>query len=158
MFGIGPLGALITVLTFVGAWLVDQRTGHLQLLANPFPPRCLGGFLIVSGLFLHGWTFFTLRNWWQREQLCTTGPFRYFRHPMYAAWVTFISMGVALGLNSWGYVFWALLLHPIWHVLAKREEKIVESVFGQEYRLYAARTGRFVPRLRRRTNPRTAKR
>jgi len=60
-------------------------------------------------------------------------------------------MGVALVINSWVYVLWALLLHPIWHVLANREEKIVEDVFGDEYRHYAARTGRFVPRFRKRS-------
>jgi len=45
----------------------------------------------------------------------------------------------------------SLLLHPIWHVLARREEKIVMDAFGDEYRRYAARTGRFVPRFRGRS-------
>ena len=153
MFGIGPLGALITVLTFVAARLVDLWMDHPQVPVNPGLLRCAAGLLIVSGLCLHIWTFITLRNWWKSDQLCTMGPFQYFRHPMYAAWVTLISMGVALWLNSWVYVFWALLLQPIWHVLAKREEKIVKDVFGDEYRRYAARTGRFVPRFRGRSKP-----
>lgn len=153
LFGIGPLGMLITVLTFGGAWLLDHGIDHPQLPANPVFLRYAAGFFIVFGLFLHSWTFVTLRNWWKSEQLCIMGPFRYFRHPMYAAWMSFVSMGVALWLNSWVYVFWALLLHPIWHALAKREEKIVEDIFGDEYRRYAARTGRFVPRFRRRIKP-----
>ena len=148
LFGIGPLGTLISMLMFVAAWLMDLWMEHPQIQANPVCLRWVAGFLIVSGLCFHSWTFVTLRNWWKSDQLCTKGPFRYFRHPMYAAWVTFISMGVAFWLNSWVYVFWALLLQPIWHALAKREEEIVEDIFGDEYRRYAARTGRFVPRLR----------
>jgi protein-S-isoprenylcysteine O-methyltransferase Ste14 len=148
LFGIGPLGALITLALFSLVWLVEWKIGRFIIMIRPFPLRCAGIFLIVFGLFLHMWTFFTLKNWWRNDQLCTRGPFRYFRHPMYAAWVTFISMGVALMFNSWMYVLWALLLHPIWHVLARREEKIVMNVFGDEYRRYAARTGRFVPRFR----------
>ena len=149
-FGVGPLGALITLMLLLLAWLVDRKIGAVTILLQPFLLRYAGILLIAFGLFLHMWTFFTLKNWWQNDQLCTRGPFRYFRHPMYAAWVSFISMGVALLFNSWVYVFWALLLHPIWHVLAAREEKIVEDVFGDEYRHYAARTGRFVPRFRKR--------
>lgn len=148
LFGVGPLGALITLVLFFLAWLVGLKMAHTEILNQPFPLKCAGTILIAFGLFLHMWTFFTLKNWWRNDQLCTTGPFRYFRHPMYAAWVSFISMGVALTFNSWMYVLWALLLHPIWHMLARREEKIVEDAFGDEYRCYAARTGRFVPRFR----------
>ena len=151
LFGVGPLGVLITLSLFLLAWLLDRKMGHVIILMRPCPLRCTGIFLISFGLVLHMWTFFTLKNWWRNDQLCTTGPFRYFRHPMYAAWVTFISMGVALMFNSWMYVLWSLLLHPIWHVLARREEKIVEDAFGDEYRRYAARTGRFVPKFRGRS-------
>ena len=148
IFGVGPLGALITVVLFFLAWWLNRSVGDWVILNRPFVLRCAGGLLMVFGLFLHMWTFVTLRNWWQKDQLCTGGPFRYFRHPMYAAWVSFISMGVALFLNSWVYVLWSVALHPIWHTLASREEKIVLDVFGDQYKHYAAGTGRFLPKFR----------
>ena len=148
-FGVGPLGALITLILFVVALGLDRNVGHLAIMNRPFFLRCVGVLLIAFGLFLHMWTFLTLKNWWQRDQLCTGGPFRYFRHPMYAAWVSFISMGVALILNSWVYVLWSVVLHPIWHWLAHREEKIVLDVFGDQYKRYAAGTGRFLPKFRK---------
>ena len=153
LFGVGPLGALITLLLFLLAWWVDRAVGHVIIAESPFVLRCVGVLLIGFGLFLHMWTFFTLKNWWQKDQLCIGGPFRYFRHPMYAAWVSFISMGVALMLNSWAYVFWSVALHPIWHLLARREEKIVVDAFGDQYRRYAATTGRFLPRFRKPVDP-----
>ena len=153
LFGVGPLGALITLLLFLLTWWVDRSSEHIAMMNRPFFLRCLGILLIGFGLFLHMWTFFTLKNWWQKDQLCTGGPFRYFRHPMYAAWVSFISMGVALMLNSWVYVFWSVALHPIWHLLARREEKIVADAFGDQYRRYAATTARFLPRFRKPVEP-----
>jgi protein-S-isoprenylcysteine O-methyltransferase Ste14 len=106
----------------------------------------LGVLLTCAGLFLLFWTMRTLRNWWVENQLCTTGPFRWFRHPMYAAWITFMASGAALYLNSLIFLLWVAFLHPIWHWLVIREEKVMAEHFQGEYRRYAERTGRFVPR------------
>ena len=98
-----------------------------------------------GGLALHAWSFTTLRQWWVGDRLCTRGPFRLVRHPMYAAWITLIAPGVALMLNRWIFVLCLAALHPVWHALVQREECIMESLFGDVYRDYAARTGRFLP-------------
>jgi len=98
-------------------------------------------------LVLYFWTAWVLRNWWVKSQLCTTGPFRWFRHPMYAAWLTFLSPGVAVYRNSWVLLLWVMSLHPVWHLLVVGEEKMMSGRFHEEYRAYAERTGRFVPRL-----------
>jgi protein-S-isoprenylcysteine O-methyltransferase Ste14 len=129
------------------AWLVDLRLGRPPILADPTPLRYAAGVLFVLGLGLHIWTMRTLRNWWQEGRLCTRGPFKYLRHPMYAAWISFISLGFALAMNSWIILLWYFLLHPLWHVLVRKEEKMVEVIFGDEYRRYSKGTGRFVPRL-----------
>ena len=112
--------------------------------------RIAGGLLIFAGLVLHFWTMYTLRNWWVKNQLCTTGPFRWFRHPMYAAWITLVSLGVALYFNSWILLIWVVSLHPVWHRLIIGEERVMADHFPDTYHAYAKRTGRFVPRLRNR--------
>ena len=81
------------------------------------------------------------------NRLCTQGPFKLFPHPMYAAWITSICSGVILYLNSWVLLFWPVLLHPIWHSLVSKEEITMLENSGDEYREYAIRTGRFVPRI-----------
>jgi protein-S-isoprenylcysteine O-methyltransferase Ste14 len=88
----------------------------------------------------------TLRRWWVGSRLCTRGPFRFVRHPMYAAWISLIVPGVVLILNRWVGVLWLAALHPLWHGLVRREEHTMEGLFGEAYRRYAARTGRFLPR------------
>jgi protein-S-isoprenylcysteine O-methyltransferase Ste14 len=148
LFGVGPIGAGISVILLVVAIRADRALGHPVILKYRLPLEILGALLICAGLALLFWTMYTLRNWWVENRLCTTGPFRWFRHPMYAAWITFVFLGVALYLNSWVLLAWVVLQHPVWHYLVIREEKVMIEHFQDEYRGYAERTGRFVPRLR----------
>ncbi|MBI9086300.1 MAG: isoprenylcysteine carboxylmethyltransferase family protein [Desulfobacterales bacterium] len=147
IFGIGPLGAVISVALFALAVWIDERLGHLQITPHTRAIGAGGVALILSGLGLHGWTMKTLQNWWQNDQLCTRGPFRFFRHPMYAAWISVICSGAALILNSWVLVLWVAALHLIWHRLVPYEENMMRKRFGNAYDAYADRTGRFFPRL-----------
>jgi len=147
LFGVGPVGAAISLLLFaLFAWS-NRIIDHPVIAVYATPIKYIGVVLIIFGLGLHFWAFLTLRNWWINDQLCTMGPFKYFRHPMYAAWITFISSGITLYLNSWVYVFLILLLHSIWHKLVKKEELIMINTFGDLYRDYARRTGRFIPKM-----------
>ena len=149
-FGMGPLGAMISLgLFFVFLWL-EKKLGLSRISGDPGQLRWIGGMFIAAGLGLHLWSFLTLRNWWRGDALCTGGPFQYFRHPMYAAWITFAAPGLALWLNSYALLVWAVLLHPLWHTLVGREENLMIGLFGQNYSSYAAKTGRFIPRLFRR--------
>jgi protein-S-isoprenylcysteine O-methyltransferase Ste14 len=115
LFGVGPVGALISLVLLIVAVWVDRILEHPAILTNPTPIKVIGAVLVVIGLGLHFWSMWTLRNWWGRDELCIQGPFKRFRHPMYAAWITFVLPGMALYLNSWIILFFVILLHPIWH-------------------------------------------
>jgi len=147
IFGIGPLGAVISFLVLMIAVWADRSWGPFTICSNPMPLKAMGAALVVTGLGLQFWSMSTLRNWWAKDELCTTGPFRWFRHPLYTAWITVILPGGALYLNSWIILSAAVLLHPIWHRLVRQEEKMLSGIFQDQYRAYAARTGRFFPRL-----------
>lgn len=150
IFGVGPRGVLISLgLLAITVW-IDHLSGHCAITRQTTIFQVAGGVLIALGLGLHGWSFVTLRDWWGQSRLCTHGPFRYFRHPMYAAWITFIATGFVLLMNAWSYLVWMVALHPIWHVLVRTEEKTMLHHFGAAYRSYAAGTGRFLPRMPRR--------
>jgi protein-S-isoprenylcysteine O-methyltransferase Ste14 len=153
IFGVGPLGAAVSLLLLALSAKVDRWLGHPVIADDAALLRAIGIALLLLGLGLHGWAFVTLRHWWREDRLCTGGPFRYFRHPMYAAWITFVSSGGALILNSWVYAGWVILLHPIWHGLVKREEAAMRERFGEAYGNYAGRTGRFLPKLGLRGRP-----
>jgi protein-S-isoprenylcysteine O-methyltransferase Ste14 len=148
-FGVGPMGALISLVLLAIAVRSDRVLGHPAMLVNPAPVRVVGVILIVTGLGLQFWSMVTLRNWWAKDKLCMMGPFKWFRHPLYAAWISFVLPGIALYLNSWIVLFFVILLHPVWHRLVAREEKLMLEKFHDVYRAYAAQTGRFFPRIGR---------
>ena len=147
LFGIGLRGAVISLVLFAISVWIDRMIATFTITDNGVTMKAVGCAFIVVGLGLHFWAFSTLRNWWVDSKLCTDGPFKYFRHPMYAALLTFVSPGVALYFNSWIYLVWFLILHPIWHVLVRKEEMAMSEAFGDTYIDYARRTGRFVPRV-----------
>lgn len=150
IFGVGPLGAFMSLL-FLGLVVVAERElGRVPILDSPSPLRYIAVALFVLGAGVHVWTMLTLRNWWQNDALCTDGPFRYVRHPMYAGWISLVGLGLAFFMNSWPVLLLVVLLHPLWHLLVRREERTMEKHFGTEYLSYCRKTPRFIPRLLRR--------
>ena len=147
IFGIGPTGAIISLFLLTIVVWADSMIKLSIVVDYADLIKTIGIVLVILGFGLHFWSFSALRNWWADDKLCTSGPFKHFRHPMYAAWITFISPGLALYLNSWFYLFWVLLLHLFWHKLVKKEEIIMINTFGEIYTDYARRTGRFFPKM-----------
>lgn len=82
----------------------------------------------------------------EQQTLVTEGPYRWVRHPMYT---TFALSGLATFLVSanWfvGVVFLGYSL--VAFSMASPEEANLIEKFGEPYRLYMQRTGRFLPRL-----------
>ena len=80
--------------------------------------------------------------------LVTHGPYRWVRHPFYVtvalliASVTLLSANWLIGLS--GLIVMALLT-----IRTPKEERMLIERFGQQYRDYMAKTGRFVPRIAR---------
>lgn len=77
--------------------------------------------------------------------LVTTGPYGRVRHPMYSGGMV-ESVGVSLLMANW---FVAVSAGLFWGLIALRtpleEQKLIEK-FGEDYREYARRVGRFLPR------------
>jgi len=80
------------------------------------------------------------------HQLVVGGPFRFLRHPAYSGDLA-LWLGSALAtLNVLLLVLWPLYVLGA-TMQARVEDGLLEAKFGEEYRLYAARVGRFLPRL-----------
>jgi protein-S-isoprenylcysteine O-methyltransferase Ste14 len=147
IFGIGPLAFLISVFLLGLLWLLDRIFGHVPILSQPKPFRILGLIFIGIWICWHSWAIKTIKKWWHRGCLCTSGPFRFVRHPMYAGTIFIADIGLVLILNSWILLLWPIILYPIWSILVRKEERMMESVFGEAYKTYASHTGQFLPRL-----------
>jgi protein-S-isoprenylcysteine O-methyltransferase Ste14 len=145
LFGVGPFGFILSLLLLGLLHMLNRAIGPLRVLQNPVPFRIIGCILIVVWICWHIWAMRTIRSWWKHDQLCTTGPFRFVRHPIYAGALLLACTGVAMLFNSWMLLSWPVLMFPIWSALVRKEENLMTSIFGDEYRRYAARTGRLFP-------------
>ncbi len=82
------------------------------------------------------------------HELVTSGPYRWIRNPLYTAGALIFS-GLGLISSSWFLLAGAAVALLLVRLRLPREEAELEARFGQRYRDYAARTGRFLPRLPR---------
>ena len=77
--------------------------------------------------------------------LVTAGAFRYIRHPMYTAFWLW-ALAQAILLPNWLAGFAGLIgFGCLYAFRVPREERMMAEAFGEEWRVYAARTPRVVP-------------
>ena len=81
------------------------------------------------------------------DELCTQGPYRLIRHPLYLAYMlTFVAIFIALPHWLTGA---ALAANTVIFVLSAfdDERRLVASAISADYQAYRKRTGMFVPRF-----------
>ena len=83
----------------------------------------------------------------QSHELVTHGPYRWIRHPLYTtAMIWLLALGSVA--SNWFLIAMALVAFIAIAVLVvPREEVELTRKFGDKYREYQKRTGRFAPRL-----------
>lgn len=133
---------------------LSHDSGHLLhtllgLKGNPHFDflHILSSILIVAGFWLLSSSWRVLYNAQKAKELAVDGPYRYIRHPQYVSFVL-----VMLGfLFQWPTLL-TLIMFPIliWTYvrLSLKEEKDVQSEFGELYTKYVKVTPRFFPRLK----------
>ena len=143
------MAAMLAIITyFINPQLMAWASMPVPLLV-----RWTGIALAPFAGLLLVWTFRTLgRNLTdtvvtrKEHTLVTNGPYRWVRHPFYlsgllcvftfslaaANWFVFVSGGLVVVLQA---------------IRSRKEEQNLIARFGDDYRKYMARTGRFVPRL-----------
>ena len=78
--------------------------------------------------------------------LVTHGPYRWVRHPYYVT-AALLMGSVTLLTTNWLIGSSRLLVLGLLAIRTPKEEEMLTSRFGQQYRDYMANTGRFFPRL-----------
>jgi protein-S-isoprenylcysteine O-methyltransferase Ste14 len=129
------------------AWMAWAKIGLPEWM------RWLGvviGVLCVFGIY---WLFSSIGSGItptsatrKQHQLVTSGPYRWVRHPLYTVGS---SMFVAFGMmaDNWFIAALGLLAFIAMAARTPKEEANLIEKFGDEYRAYMKRTGRFLPKL-----------
>lgn len=135
-------------------YLFTSWTDTFHLL---FPAwvRWSGAVIILTGDLLFVWSHRALgRNWSpvleirKEHTLVTSGPYKFIRHPMYAA-IFIIGTGISLLSSNW-IVALSYMLPVICMYLVRisDEEKMMTEQFGDEYREYMRNTNRLIPKIK----------
>lgn len=151
VLGLRLLGLLLLLPLF--GYLVNPAWVAWARFDVPETIRWLAAGVALTMLPLIYWLYISIGNnisptqaTRQDHQLVTHGPYRWIRHPLY----TFGSL-FFLALTFLTALWWlAVALLPPLAILFWRtgieEQRLIET-FGDEYRAYMRRTGRFWPRL-----------
>ena len=140
----------------------------LYLLSNPWTSwsqialptwlRWLGVIGATSSTLLVAWIHRELGRQYSAElaiqkehALVTTGPYARTRHPMYTT-LNMFSLSMALTTSNLLVLLFAALVVVPFPWIARAEEEMLLETFGEDYREYMERTGRFFPRIRLRPN------
>ncbi len=94
-----------------------------------------------------GKNFNTTLHLREGHTLVTAGPYRWVRHPMYTLFVVMLVGSLLLTANWFIGLGGLLALGIVMIVRTPKEEAQLLEKFGDEYREYAERTGRFLPRI-----------
>lgn len=124
------------------------------VLPRNFWMQITGLFLIFFGSILFIWARRTLGNWYsghvsvvEGQPLVQSGPYCFIRHPAYAGYIL-IACGVAVGYSSLlGFVVIPLILLPSVIYRLSVEDRLLAEHFGEEYRQYAKKVARLIPRI-----------
>jgi protein-S-isoprenylcysteine O-methyltransferase Ste14 len=143
------------VLGFLAGWLLHRVVPLFAADANGAGGMArmpaAGWILIVAGFVLGGWAQITFRRHHTTlipnrpaTAMVTDGPYAFTRNPMYVS-LTLIYLGLALLTG----MLWPIILLPVVLILLtvlviRREERYLDSAFGEEYAEFRMRVRRWV--------------
>ena len=162
MYGV-PLTAYLAM-NFLGRSTADAEThfnGHLwpvlmgftgdNLVTAQFWFTVVGQLLVAIGavLAIVGWR--QIHRAVREKKMATAGLYRWIRHPQYTGFFLFL-LGSMINWPTLITILTLPLLCWVYWRLAMQEEADSIAIFGDRYREYMKRTGKFLPRLLVNTN------
>ncbi|HVE83258.1 MAG TPA: isoprenylcysteine carboxylmethyltransferase family protein [Myxococcales bacterium] len=159
--GIGPefvAGFLKPRLVIHGAGNVLLWVGVAEAVVNGRVPAAptfrgvLGAALIIAGTLLVTWAVVAFRSWRllptidAEHELCTAGPFRFVRHPIYLA-LDLLGIGSAIWVGTPLVIASVAFFVLGGDLRARSEERALLQAFGDRYRSYMRQVRRTIPFL-----------
>jgi protein-S-isoprenylcysteine O-methyltransferase Ste14 len=149
--------AALTIIVFGAEYIFSPGFfSFAYVMDYPDWVRWLGGLALAAGISLLGFahhhlgkSFHSLVVSKENQTLVETGPYRWIRHPIYAAFlINYVGGGLLSGnivLTVVPVTMYAILVV----IRMGQEEKVMEELFGQKYIEYEKRTGRLLPRIKK---------
>jgi protein-S-isoprenylcysteine O-methyltransferase Ste14 len=151
---VAPIVLLVSL-----AFLIQPRWVDFARADAPPWLRLTGVPVGFAGVALFWWMFHhlglnvTSTSMPRRDAtLVSSGPYRWIRHPMYSAALILIAATTLLTANV-VVMIGGIAMFMLLAARSSVEEQRLVAKFGEAYRVYQRRTGRFLPRSMRRDEP-----
>jgi protein-S-isoprenylcysteine O-methyltransferase Ste14 len=145
---LGDVGQLILLALFLIVWIADSfflRTSTFLSDHIPLYVRLLFlGLALAIGAYLSMSGHDKICREQRGTKVVSSGAFRYVRHPLYSACLLFY-LGLAVSTASIFSLAFFMVIFVFYNYLASYEERLLDEKFGEEYRRYRKRTGKWVP-------------
>jgi len=151
----GSIAALISIIFSLEYIVAPGTFRFAYFLAYPYWLRFVGVTLLGAGIFLLGishhhldrsfTSFVAIKD---EQAFVDTGPYRYVRHPIYTAYFMNYIGGGLLSSNVVLTVVPIMFFTLMVALRIGEEETMLVEEFGDQYRAYMKKTGRFLPFFR----------
>ncbi len=148
----------IVVLELLGFALLFSKRGDIGVLGRhvlhqTYAQAITGVVLTWIGIAIALWARWHLGQYWsaritlkEDHQLIRTGPYAYFRHPIYSG-IDLAAIGGALAIDRWRCVAGVCLIVLGYWIKARREEKMLAAQFGEAFEEHRRQTGFLIPKF-----------
>ncbi len=141
------------LMAFLVMYILGAKWIDAFLFTLPAWLRWTGFAIGILSVIFWTWTQITLDTQWSAQlqltkdhHLVTTGPYAHIRHPLYAG---MLGWCLSLSFLTANWIFVAVCALSVAGLLWRvpKEEQMMIEAFGEEYKAYMQRTGKFFPRL-----------
>jgi protein-S-isoprenylcysteine O-methyltransferase Ste14 len=142
-------GQLIALVLFLIVWAVDsfflKTSTFLSSLVPLYVRLIILAAALVAGIYLAKSGHGVVEGKQRPQGVVSTGAFRYVRHPLYLASALFY-VGLAVSTASLIGLALAAAIFIFYDYIAAYEERLLEEKFGEKYRSYKQKTGKWLPK------------
>ena len=144
----GDAGQLIFLGLFLVVWVADSFFLRLSTFLSSYVPLYIRlvilGFALVTAVCLFRSAHVVVSHEHRLTSVISTGAFQYVRHPLYLGCILFY-LGLSAATFSLSSLALLVVISIFYNYIASYEEKLLEIRFGDEYKNYMRRTGKWIP-------------
>lgn len=146
IWGIGPIIGFAGTIVLTGSLITGHRYGFAKYgFLGREASIAVGIALLVMGLLFYGNAVFLIRTRFGEGRLIKAGVFRIVQNPMYGAFIMLLIPAVSLLVDNWFVLSTSLAAFTVFKICVKREERFLESVYGEEYNRYKKEVKQIIP-------------
>jgi len=126
--------------------------GH-RIVRRTYALSVAGVALTWIGLAIALWARWHLGQYWsaritlkEDHKLIRTGPYAYFRHPIYSG-IILAALGGVLAIDRWRCVAGVASIILGYCLKAKKEESLLAAQFGEAFKEHCRHTGFLIPKF-----------